>query len=110
MVAWLLVFGLIAVDRMHVTLMELDIAGRRFREQSRLLSFRQWRTERTVVPEEGCEVIDRVGGEPRIPGFQWMARRLIKALFHHRHRHLRKWYGVGVQGGTEWEFRAGLAG
>lgn len=89
--AWLRLFGLLPFDYDHLTVAELD-PGRRFREESTMLSMRAWTHERTVAPVGGdrTEVIDVVTFAPRLgPAVTGpLLRRLLTAFFGHRHRRL----------------------
>ncbi|HEY8865789.1 MAG TPA: SRPBCC family protein [Solirubrobacteraceae bacterium] len=86
--AWILLGGLVPVDYDDLGLAEVE-PGRRFRERSTTLSLRRWEHERTVAPRgTGCEVIDRLTFEPRVPGTGRIARAIVGALFGHRHRRL----------------------
>lgn len=89
---WLLLFGVIPVDRMELTLTEMD-EGRGFVEVSGLRSMRAWRHERRIEPgAHGCAIIDRLTFEPRhAPALtRWFVRR----FFAHRHAVLRKHLGA----------------
>jgi ligand-binding SRPBCC domain-containing protein len=93
--AWLRLFGLIPFDFDHLTIVELD-SGRRFLEQSTMLSMRRWEHERTLTPVAGgTRVHDRVTLEPRlpIPGLALLLGRVVDAFFKHRHRRLQAYFG-----------------
>ncbi len=80
--------GVLPVERMHVTLTELE-PGRRFVERSPMLTVRRWRHERTIDPHlAGCRVTDRVSFEPRIALAAMALRAAVRAFFAHRHRQL----------------------
>jgi ligand-binding SRPBCC domain-containing protein len=80
--------GVVPVERMRVTIAELE-PGRRFVERSPMLGLRGWRHERIVEPHAaGCLVIDRVSFEPRVAAAGSLARAAIGAFFAHRHRQL----------------------
>lgn len=89
--AWIRLFGLVPVDYDDLTVAELE-PGRYFREESSMLSARTWRHERTLTPTAsgGTHVHDRLTFTPRVPGRLSAAvqRRIIAALFRHRHRRL----------------------
>jgi ligand-binding SRPBCC domain-containing protein len=94
--SWILLGGLIPVDYDDLCLDELE-PGRRFLERSRTLSFAVWEHERTVEPvgEESCRVTDRLGFELKrglawIPGASGLAAAIVRFLFGHRHRRLRR--------------------
>ena len=84
----MLLFGLVPFDYDDLTLVEVW-PGRGFLERSSMLSMRVWEHERTieVAAEGGCVVRDRLSFEPGLPvplGF------VVRALFRHRHRRLRR--------------------
>jgi hypothetical protein len=89
--SWLLLFGFLPFDYDDITVVRVE-PGRGFLERSTMLSQRLWEHERTLVPlgEGRCRVTDRVAWEPRppLPG-AWL-RPLIRFVFHHRHKRLRR--------------------
>ena len=92
--SWILLFGLIPIEYDDLGLAELE-PGRRFLERSSMLTMRFWEHERTVEPagDDWCTVTDRLGFDLRrplalIPGSARLARRIVAALFRHRHRRL----------------------
>lgn len=95
--AWLRLFGVVPFDYDRLTIAELD-PGRGFREESTMLSMRQWRHERTVTPsDDGKTVVrDRITFQLRA------ALRLatpivatgLRALFGHRHRRLQRHFSA----------------
>ncbi|MEW6369344.1 MAG: hypothetical protein AB1584_00305 [Pseudomonadota bacterium] len=96
--SWFLLFGLLPVDRLNLTLLEFE-PGRRFLEQSPMLSMRCWRHERIVAPcAGGVRLTDNLAFAPRLarPIVAWF----VRLLFRHRHRVLRRRFGnVGVAAG-----------
>jgi ligand-binding SRPBCC domain-containing protein len=91
--SWVLLFGVIPFDYDDITIERIE-PGRGFHERSKMLSQRVWEHERWLEPEgEGCLVTDRLHFEPRLglPG-TWL-QPLIRAIFRHRHRRLRKYFG-----------------
>lgn len=92
--SWVLLFGLIPFDYDDVTLVRLD-PGRGFLERSPMLSQRFWEHERTIEPagEDGCVLTDRICFEPRLPLPGPMLRPLLRRIFRHRHRRLRRRFG-----------------
>ncbi|MFC4929973.1 hypothetical protein [Massilia sp. GCM10023247] len=93
--SWLLLFGLIPVDRLDLTLLEVD-TGRRFLEQSPMLSMRCWRHERIIEPcDTGARVTDKLEFAPRLAGP--VLAMFVKLLFRHRHRVLRQRFGDGAK-------------
>ncbi|MCR4512107.1 hypothetical protein [Aeromicrobium sp. 50.2.37] len=90
--AWIRLFGVLPVEYDDLTVVELD-HGRRFHEVSRMLSARRWEHERTLTPGPGggTHVHDRLTVEPRFALAAPVVRRLVGALFGHRHRRLARW-------------------
>jgi len=89
--SWILLFGLIPIDYSDLTLESLD-EGAGLVEQSPMGSMRLWRHERRLTSvEDGCELSDELTFEPRIAG--WLAFRIIRAFFTHRHRNLTRYLG-----------------
>lgn len=93
---WLLLFGILPLDRMRIVPKVLDDSGprREFMEESELLWVRRWHHHRIVEADGAHAVVtDRLVVEPRIPGFGPVARRLVAGLFRSRHRRLLARYG-----------------
>jgi ligand-binding SRPBCC domain-containing protein len=89
-----LLLGVVPVDRMRVTLVELE-RGRRFVEQSPMLGIPYWRHERTVDElAGGCRIRDHLTFEPPIAVAGPVFRGLIDAFFAHRHRRLAQLFGA----------------
>ena len=86
--------GVLPFDYDDLTLIELE-DGRRFLERSPMLSARVWQHERIVEPAPGgtCTVTDRVTFVPRVRRAARLHRRVVLAIFRHRHRRLRARYG-----------------
>lgn len=83
-----LLFGLVPVDLSRLTFVEME-PGRRFVEQSPLLSMKLWRHERVIEPaEDGARVIDTLEFTPRMASgiVAWFVGR----FFAHRHKMLRR--------------------
>lgn len=89
--AWLRLGGLVPFDFDHLMIAQLE-PGRRFVEESSMMSMRRWVHDRTVEAEgEGaCSVTDRVTLEPRLPLrlLGPILLRVVRAFFAHRHRRL----------------------
>ncbi|WP_306397310.1 hypothetical protein [Telluria beijingensis] len=88
-----LLFGLFPVDMSKLTFTEI-VPGRRFVEQSPLLSMRAWRHERVVTPAgdgRGACVTDRLAFSPRFA--TPLVRAMVKLLFEHRHKVLARALG-----------------
>jgi ligand-binding SRPBCC domain-containing protein len=91
--SWVLLFGVLPIDYDDLTLVAIE-PGRGFQERSKMLSMRVWEHDRTLEPNgAGCVVRDRLGFEPRMPGMGPLLERIVRALFRHRHRKLRRRFG-----------------
>lgn len=78
-----LLLGLVPIDMSKLTFSEFE-PGRRFVEQSPLLSMRSWRHERIVTPTaDGTTVTDNLEFSPRFGAP--MVRFFVKKFFDHRH-------------------------
>lgn len=96
--AWLRLFGVLLFDYDRLSIAELE-PGRRFREDSTMLSMRQWQHERTVTPEGDTKTIvrDRITFQTRA-GLRFAAPLIaagLRALFGHRHRRLQRHFAQG---------------
>lgn len=93
--SWLLLLGVLPVEFDDVVLVELE-PGHRFLERSRMASLRLWQHERVVAPDgnHSSVVTDRLRFEPRAGLALPLVRRIVAALFEHRHRRLRRRFGV----------------
>jgi ligand-binding SRPBCC domain-containing protein len=86
-----LLFGLIPIDLSRLTFTEVE-PGKRFVEQSPLLSMKRWRHERVLTPAgSGTRVIDKLEFTPRFAAsvVAWFTAR----LFRHRHAVLQRELG-----------------
>jgi ligand-binding SRPBCC domain-containing protein len=95
--AWLRLGGVLPFDYDRLTIAELE-PGRRFREESTMLSMSLWRHERTVTPDgtEASVVHDRVSFRLRA-GLRFSTPLVaagLGALFTHRHRRLQRHFAV----------------
>jgi ligand-binding SRPBCC domain-containing protein len=92
--SWVLLFGLVPFDYDDIALVRVE-PGRGFLERSSMLSMRLWEHERTLAPvgEERCLVTDRLAWEPRLPLPGRLFRPIVRAIFRHRHRRLRRALG-----------------
>ena len=96
--SWVLVLGVVPFEYDDLVIVERG-PGLRFLERSSTLVARTWQHERTVVPtDQGCRLTDRVSLEPRravgrLPGSAAMVRRVVEAIFAHRHRRLAARFG-----------------
>lgn len=89
--SWVLLFGVLPIDRSDLTLLSLDV-GKGFVEESPMLTMKLWRHERTIQAVEGrTRLTDRLTFQPRFmsPLIGWF----IRTIFEHRHRVLRKELG-----------------
>ena len=97
--SWLLLMRAIPFDFDNVMLTERE-PGRRFLETSTTLSMARWQHERIVSPSEnGSKVSDRLEFEPRRLGQQSelvrrLMRRVVIAIFRHRHRRLTNYFAA----------------
>jgi len=94
--SWVLLFGVLPIDRSDLTLLRLD-PGRGFVEESPMLSMRLWRHERWLEAGVGGTVLtDRLTFRPRLaaPLVVWF----IGRVFAHRHAVLRRALGDAVRG------------
>jgi ligand-binding SRPBCC domain-containing protein len=86
-----LLFGVVPVDYDDLTVAELE-PGRRFLERSTMFSMRVWQHERVLEPDgDGTFVTDRLTFTPRALVSKGVARRVVRAIFRHRHRRLAAW-------------------
>lgn len=92
--SWVLLFGVIPVDYDRITIVRLD-EGRGFLERSPLGTQKLWEHERTIEPgpDGGCVLVDRIAHEPRVPVAQRAQSALLRRVFRHRHRRVRKRFG-----------------
>jgi ligand-binding SRPBCC domain-containing protein len=86
--SWILLFGVVPIDRSDLTLIELS-HGAGFVEESPMLSMRLWRHERTLAPRgSGTLLVDRLTFEPRVAPA--LVTWFIRGVFRHRHAVLRR--------------------
>lgn len=86
--SWILLFGVLPIDRSDLTMLEVEQG--RFVEQSPMVSMRQWRHERVIIPtndNEGALVIDTLEFSPRFAAP--LVGLFVKRFFEHRHSVLR---------------------
>jgi ligand-binding SRPBCC domain-containing protein len=78
-----LLFGIVPVDLSRLTFVEVE-PGRRFVEESPLLSMKEWRHERVITPgEDGTRVVDNLEFTPRFA--TGIVKWFISKFFQHRH-------------------------
>jgi len=93
--SWLLLLGFLPFDRHALCLVEME-PGRRFLERSSSFLQKLWEHERIVEPcEGGARIVDRLKVEPRLFFVSLLSRFVVRALFRHRHRRLRRRFGTG---------------
>lgn len=91
--SWLLLFGVVPVDR-HDLCIERVLPGTGFDERSHSLMQRVWIHRRRIEPlSEGCRVSDELMFEPRLIPMRALTRRIVRGIFEHRHRRLRRRFG-----------------
>ncbi|MFZ4434659.1 MAG: hypothetical protein ACOYOQ_15815 [Microthrixaceae bacterium] len=93
--SWLLVGGVIPVDRHALSFESFDAAGR-FVEESTSWLQRRWRHERIVAEPspERCTVTDRLLIEPRLTPASPLVKWAVTRVFRHRHRRLQQRFGA----------------
>ncbi len=90
--SWFLLFKFLPFDFSDFALERLEV-GSGFVEQSTMGSMRLWRHVRQIkASETGCVLTDELTYEPRFAGF--LANWFVRLLFNHRHKQLRKQFGV----------------
>lgn len=88
----LMLFGLLPVDLHRLCLDEVWEGG--FRENSSSLMHRAWRHERIVTANgSGSTITDTLNFEPRLPLVGYVLLPVVRFVFQHRHRRLRKRFG-----------------
>jgi ligand-binding SRPBCC domain-containing protein len=92
--SWILLGGVLPFDYDDITLVELE-PGRGFSERSTMASMRLWAHDRRIVPEgeDGCTLTDRLRFEPRLPVPGRSLEPVVRAVYRHRHRRLRRRFG-----------------
>lgn len=93
--SWLLVLGVLPMDYDDIVL-ERVLPGRGFDERSKMLSMSVWEHRRRIEPlgEGACDVTDELAFEPRLAIVLPIARRIVAALFRHRHARLCARFGA----------------
>jgi ligand-binding SRPBCC domain-containing protein len=92
--SWLLLGGILPVEYDDLVVVELE-AGRRFLERSTMLTQRVWQHERVLEPDgpAACVLTDRLIFQPRTRWLLPVVSRIVRSLFRHRHRRLRRRFG-----------------
>lgn len=101
--SWLLAGGVVPFDRHAFCLESVTVdpaAGLYgFKEESMSWLQERWSHRRTIVPldDGSCRLTDRLVVLPRLALFRPFARRIIPAVFDHRHRRLvERWGTAGI--------------
>jgi ligand-binding SRPBCC domain-containing protein len=90
--SWVLLFGVLPIDFDEITFLRFDHEG--FSEDSRMLSQRVWRHERTLRDDSGgCVIDDRIEWEPKVMALAPIFDRAFRLTFENRHRRLRARFG-----------------
>jgi ligand-binding SRPBCC domain-containing protein len=95
--SWFFLLGFLPIDFDDITIAEYE-PGRRFLEQSTMMSMSKWEHERTLTGRGGAsEICDRVTFRLRpptgwIPGAHKVIGAFLSWLFGHRHRRLVRWF------------------
>jgi len=94
--SWILLFGLVPFDYDDIVLVRLE-PGRGFHEDSKMASMRRWQHERWIEPagQSATLIRDRLTFEPRLPLPGRLFEPVVRAIFRHRHRRLRRRFGGG---------------
>ena len=95
--SWLLLFRVLPFDRHALALDQFD-EGHGFVEESSSWLQRRWRHERRLATDAAghCLVTDRLVIEPRVQLALPVVELVVKHLFRHRHRRLRRRFGPGA--------------
>jgi ligand-binding SRPBCC domain-containing protein len=89
-----LLLGVLPIDLSRLTFVEVE-PGKRFVEQSPLLSMKSWRHERIITPTvDGARVTDKLEFTPRFASglVAWFTTR----IFRHRHAVLAREFGAAL--------------
>ena len=93
--SWLLLFHVLPFDRHALALDQIE-QGRGFIEESSSWLHLRWRHERRLTPDRGrgCLIADRLAIEPRLRLSRPLVSLIVTQLFQHRHRRLKRRFGV----------------
>lgn len=92
--AWIRLAHLLPVERDDFVLAAFE-PGRRFLEESVLLTQRRWRHERIVTSDgDGSRLTDRLRFEPRVEPLGSLHWAVFRAVFAWRHRRARRLFGA----------------
>jgi hypothetical protein len=91
---WVLLFGLVPVDRHAYGTLEYEEAAGIVETSSSVIN-RVWKHQRTSAPiEGGCELVDRLEFLPRVPAMAFILKPAYLCVFRHRHAYLRSRYAA----------------
>ncbi|WP_394846951.1 hypothetical protein LZC95_05725 [Pendulispora brunnea] len=92
--SWVLLGGVFPIDRHHFMLAAVE-PGRAFWEESTSWSQMRWEHRRRIAPrgDSGCVLTDALTFTPRLGALGPVLKRVIGAIFRHRHRRLRRRFG-----------------
>ncbi len=91
--SWILLFGILPIDRHFLTLASVT-TGQGFDERSSSWSNRVWNHRRTLAPlNNGTQIRDELEFEPRFGFAAPFLRWFVGRVFAHRHRQLLRQFG-----------------
>ncbi len=92
--SWLLFRGVVPIDRHFFQLTSVD-PGLGFVEESTSWSQARWKHERSIASrgDEACTLTDRLTFTPRLGLAMPLVKRVVGAIFRHRHDVLRMTFG-----------------
>lgn len=94
-VSWILLFGVVPIDRHDFGFDEISSSS--FTERSRSVLNRSWQHDRSIrLGDDAASSVvrDSLIVEARLRAVEPLLRPILRALFGHRHRRLRKRYGA----------------
>lgn len=95
--SWILLFGVIPVDRHTFFFQSTDGQGG-FTETSRSCTNKLWQHQREIVRSDAsCRVTDTVEFECRVAVLAYVLAPIYRLIFRHRHRVLRSCHGGARQ-------------
>ena len=91
--SWILLFYLLPIEYDDVALAEVD-DGRRFLEQSEMLTQKSWQHERELFEtSSGVRIVDRITFISRIAALEPIQLVVFRLAFKYRHFRLRRLFG-----------------
>jgi ligand-binding SRPBCC domain-containing protein len=92
--SWLLLGGVLPIDRHALGFEAMSPEERWFHERSSSWLQREWVHWRSVeATQRGCRLTDRVTCVPKVAMLEPLVGRIVNAVFDHRHRVLRAMFG-----------------